>query len=156
MKKYNTKPEIDRFMKFVVPEPNSGCWLWSGSYKGHMRYGRFRWSEGSSAHRFSYNFFCGAIPEKMSVLHKCDVTCCVNPDHLFIGTSKDNAIDMVKKGRVSKKFGETNGSSKLTKKDVLEIRAREDIGKKKLASLYGVSPSTILAIKRRNTWADVR
>jgi hypothetical protein len=51
------------------------------------------------AHRLSYTIFCGAIPKGMNVLHNCDVTLCVNPDHLFLGTQLDNVADMIRKGR---------------------------------------------------------
>ena len=76
------------------------CWIWQGSTM-NSGYGRTRGLDGkdASAHRLSYQLFCGDIPKDMCVLHKCDVKTCVNPMHLFLGTKKDNAIDMVQKGR---------------------------------------------------------
>jgi hypothetical protein len=82
-----------------IPEPNSGCWLWEkavdrGGY-GVIRpdYDLLR------AHRLSYEIYKGKTDERLYVLHRCDVRCCVNPDHLFLGTHADNMKDMVRKGR---------------------------------------------------------
>jgi len=90
-----------------IPEPNSGCWLWLGAPTkkkngygvvcgGTAKYGTY-WHV--PAHRYSYMVFRGPIPEGMCVLHKCDNGLCVNPDHLWIGTQKDNMHDCVRKGR---------------------------------------------------------
>jgi hypothetical protein len=83
-----------------IPVPECGCWIWTAytlpNGYGKMSYGghppRF-------AHRLSFMAFKGEIPEGMSVCHKCDTPSCVNPDHLFLGTQSDNAIDMVRKMR---------------------------------------------------------
>ena len=87
--------KTDRFENKYIPEPNSGCWLWvagrmSNGYGGVM---------GNGAHRTSWELYRGAIPEGLSVLHKCDVKICVNPDHLFLGTQADNLADMRGKNR---------------------------------------------------------
>jgi len=93
----------ERFMDMVMPEPNSGCWLWTGYVDCSWGYGQvpFRGDKygGRTAHRVSYVLFVGAVPEGMLVLHKCDVRCCVNPDHLFVGTHRDNQQDKCRKGR---------------------------------------------------------
>lgn len=79
------------------------CWLWSGSKSGlygHGEIGRGRRTEGKvKTHRLSWELHNGSIPKGMHVLHKCDNGLCVNPDHLFLGTQKDNMVDMAKKGR---------------------------------------------------------
>lgn len=49
------------------------------------------------AHRFSYMHFKGEIPAGMCVGHSCDNSKCVNTDHLWLGTQKDNVMDMIKK-----------------------------------------------------------
>lgn len=98
-------PLLDRFMQFVSPEPNSGCWLWLG-YTNHRGYGRFgvgSITDGSSrmdmAHRISYQLHRGEIPAGFFVCHRCDTPSCVNPDHLFLGSRQDNATDMATKNR---------------------------------------------------------
>lgn len=80
------------FNDFVSPEPNSGCFLWTGTTTAS---GHGVW-KGKAAHRYVCE---GLTNEKPLALHKCDISCCVNPQHLFPGTHKDNMIDMVKKGR---------------------------------------------------------
>ena len=90
---------LDRFKGKVIPEPNSGCWLWLGSTDGRG-YGKMRVGDKlKRAHRIGYELFVGPIPQGMDACHTCDVTSCVNPDHLFLGTAADNMRDCVAKGR---------------------------------------------------------
>lgn len=94
---------MEKFMKKVEFEPNTGCWLWTGSVDkdGYARFGNKERSS-SRASRFIFE----AIkhhPGDMYVLHKCDTPACVNPDHMFLGTAKDNALDCIKKNRHSSK-----------------------------------------------------
>lgn len=98
-----------RFERFVHPEPNSGCHLWTGNCN-RTGYGVFAYAESAVspfrqivAHRVAWMLANGAIPNGLLVLHKCDVRCCVNPDHLFLGTYSDNTMDMVRKGRGKKR-----------------------------------------------------
>jgi hypothetical protein len=95
-------PDIERFEGRFIPEPNSGCWLWTGATGGTSGYGKFYDTQTRRnlwAHRASWVLHCGPIPDGMLVLHKCDVRVCVNPDHLFLGTYVDNVADMIAKGR---------------------------------------------------------
>lgn len=90
------KPAADRFWAKVAK--GDDCWLWTGAVAGYPGndYGAFN---KGKAHRFSWELHRGPIPAGLFVLHKCDVTRCVRPDHLFLGTQKDNMQDMVAKGR---------------------------------------------------------
>lgn len=140
---------IERFWKYVAPEPNTGCWLWTGSL---LNYGYGAFSPGGRAHRFAYSAFKGPIPEGVFVLHRCDVPSCVNPDHLFLGTRADNVADMMQKGRQPR--GSRNGSAKLTPAQVLEIFASTE-KQAVLAARYGVVHTAISKIKRGHKWAHL-
>jgi hypothetical protein len=82
----------------VVTE--KGCWEWIGS-KRHYGYGQvtFNGRPGRKAHRVAWELTRGKIPGDLCVLHRCDNTACINPDHLFLGTQLDNIQDMNAKGR---------------------------------------------------------
>ncbi len=111
MTKHILTPLRDRFEASYIPEPNSGCFLWvkatTGVY-GHGVMGRGRRGTGLIlAHRAAWELYRGPIPPGLLVCHRCDVPCCVNPDHLFLGTYADNNRDMVTKGR-HPQFGMTH------------------------------------------------
>lgn len=88
---------LKRLLSYVFYSPD-GCWYWIGPV-GIRGYGRFSFDgKNRIAHRVSYILHKGD-PGKLLVCHSCDNTLCVNPGHLFLGTNKDNMVDMVKKGR---------------------------------------------------------
>lgn len=84
-----------------APVPECGCWLWlgSGDKNGYGSIGTGRRSRSAKVHRVSFIVFVGPIPNGYDVLHKCDTPCCVNPDHLMLGTAQSNLVDMVIKKR---------------------------------------------------------
>jgi len=97
-----------RFYKFV--NKTDTCWLWKGARRGgrqrHQRYGVFRIGSNTDrtrmsiyAHRWSYLHFKGPIPSNMQVNHHCDNPICVNPQHLYSGTQKENVSDMYRRSR---------------------------------------------------------
>lgn len=91
---------IDKLLGKVEKVTESGCWIWMG-YTNPQGYGRTPWSGRIlAAHRIIYEHFKGPIPEGMLACHSCDVPSCCNPDHIFIGTEYDNAIDAFRKGRM--------------------------------------------------------
>ena len=127
------------------------CWLWNGAGKGRKSdYGSFTFrGKGMRAHRASYFIYKGEIPERMLVLHKCDIPRCVNPDHLWLGTYLDNNRDKVSKGRGT--------CEKLTIDQVKEIKKLLRIGvmNKKIMQDYKISNVTVHAIKTGKTWKDI-
>jgi len=100
---YKSRPPQERFWARV--DKSGSCWLWTG-YVTENGYGQFGQSTVSGdneyAHRYSYKISHGPIPEGSMVLHKCDVRTCVRPDHLYLGTAKQNTADMDARGRRGK------------------------------------------------------
>lgn len=153
--RYVRGPLIERFNAKYIPEPTSGCWIWT-AYVNACGYGIIgvRKRVNILAHRASWMLFRGEIPEGQNVLHRCDIPCCVNPDHLFLGTQVDNILDMMVKRRDRHPWGESSGQAKLTEAQVREIRQMAG-SQKKLASLFGVSAGLIGHIRRRVAWAHL-
>ncbi len=144
----------DRFEQKFIPEPNSGCWLWTAG-GNNLGYGRMRVNgHMCGAHRISYELYIGPIPTGMHVLHNCDVRCCVNPSHLFIGSHSDNMRDMWQKGRHVRPQGTTSGKSKLTNEDVISIR-NDNRMHAEIAKDYDVDRSNVTSIKSRKTWKHI-
>ncbi len=138
-------------------DPESGCWLWNKSLDPYG-YGRIYQAVSNTsrkclfAHRITYKVFFGEFDESLYVLHRCDTRACNNPEHLFLGTNKDNTDDRTKKGRSAK--GEGHGMVKLTENDVRAIR-KSSKTQKQLADQYGVTEGTIAHIIHRRSWKHV-
>lgn len=142
------------FMSKVSKQPD-GCWIWKGVVPWHG-YGVHCFNGISArAHRMSWLLFNGIIPEGLLVCHRCDVTTCVNPDHLFVGTHVDNLRDRDKKRRLA--FGTRHGLSKLTEAQVKSLRnknlTREEV--KQLAIEYKITLSAAESARSRKTWKHV-
>lgn len=134
-------------------EKTNTCWLWTAS-KSHNGYGVI-WIKDIGnvrVHRFSWELHVGPIPDGLCVLHKCDVPACVNPEHLFLGTRKDNAADMVKKGRSL--VGVRNSNAKLTPDIIVLIRAATG-SMDQIAERFDVCQRTICQIRNRKTWSHI-
>jgi DNA-binding XRE family transcriptional regulator len=130
---------MERFEQKFIPEPMSGCWLWTGC-SGPTGYGLFR-MKGKTyrAHRAAYELYVGPITDGMAVLHNCDNPSCVNPQHLTLGTQQDNANDRSRRHR---------NAQKLTVEQLGYIRARRKYGvsQQRLADDFGVSQTQISRI----------
>lgn len=147
-----SKSLLERFNQKYSPEPNSGCWLWTGSVEIHG-YGRIANNKKIYlAHRISYSLFKGFIGDKF-VLHHCDNPPCVNPDHLFLGTQLDNIKDRNSKNRQGR--GEKI-SSKLTEKDILKIRAlKGKLTQVQIAKKFSLSVGHVHLILKKRSWRHI-
>jgi hypothetical protein len=91
----------------------------------------------------------------MLVCHTCDNPSCVNPAHLFLGTTKSNMEDKVQKGRMRGNWTKGNSfGTKLTELDVLEIREFKGT-QQEIADTYGVTRELVSLIKRRKIWTHI-
>jgi hypothetical protein len=115
--------------------------------------------ESRLAHRISYMLEHGKIQEGMNICHRCDNPGCVNPAHLFAGTQEDNVADMYSKNREAGcgVRGSKNPSARFGDKEAALIRSLRECGVKgaRLATLFGVSASTVSRIALRQSWAHV-
>lgn len=134
----------------------SGCWEWTKSFQGNLRnVGQIRVNgKTRKASRLSYEINVGAIPVGLCVLHRCDNPKCINPDHLFIGTHKDNVQDMIAKRRGL--VGHKNGASVLTDDNVREIRNLAGyFSDRCIADKFDISPITVFDIRHKRTWGHL-
>lgn len=143
----------------VVIDPDTGCWNWTG-WTNHRGYGRYNYSTDGgvlhgSAHRLALELALGRpIAPGMNACHRCDNPPCCNGEHLFEGTTSENAIDSYTKDRHLRMRGELNGHAKLKRSDLPAILAALAAGEfqKDVAKRYGVNQSQISRIKNGKAW----
>lgn len=137
---------------------DSGCWEWTGAFTGDgygvIGVGR---QKQRRVHRLAYQVFKGETPDGMFVCHSCDNPKCFNPDHLFLGTPKDNTADMIAKGRAVRLRGNNHPQSKVTEAGVREMRDRRAKGETliSLSVRFGITFQHVSNICRRKTWKQV-
>jgi len=149
---------MKRFWSKVAVAGADECWEWRASRDANG-YGLFCLSGGGRvrAHRFSWEMANCEIPEGLIILHRCDNPPCVNPAHLRLGTQADNVADMVAKGRQKPPPApreELHWSATLTAAQAVAIyrRAASREPHRGIARDFGVSPTTVARIARRERW----
>ena len=156
-----------RFWKKI--NKTKDCWIWKeGCFING--YGQFRvGTKKMKAHRVVFMMINGEIPKNKIICHKCDNPKCVNPQHLFLGTHKDNALDSKNKGRRAfglrhgtytkphtRCKGEKNGSAKLTKENVIAIRLQhKNTSVDVLSKNFKISKSQIRNIINYRAWRHI-
>ncbi len=139
------------FDRSYTVNPKTDCWEWTRG-RSKAGYGQFgHEGEVCYAHIFSYRRHKGEIPKGSEVCHTCDNPPCINPDHLFLGSHKENFEDASRKGRIARQVGELSGMAKLTEEQVLAIR-KDPRPHRVIAKDYGISNRNVSGIKRRETW----
>lgn len=151
----------------------TGCWIWMKSVNKATGYGMCWGFEGNprtqAAHRVAYKLFKGPIPSDKQVLHSCHVRCCVNPNHLRLGTAKENADDRDKVGHTAKgerhgtrrnppylPRGEKHWRCKVTKEDAFYIRhSDESLRAMYLSGRFGLSLTQLWRIRKGMSWVEV-
>lgn len=134
---------------------NSKCWEWEG-HVHNSGYGRITHKGKTQyAHRFYWERINGPITEGLDVCHTCDNKLCVNPDHLFLGTRKDNMVDAMVKGRLQR--GADRYNAVLNEEIVREARKRHQAGEKivDIAKDLSIGKTTLGNAIKRKTWRHV-
>lgn len=151
------------FWSRVTKHP-TGCWLWASKSTNGTGYGVLNLNgKRGYAHRISWEIeHRKPIPRGGVVRHSCDNPGCVRPDHLVLGTQRDNVYDMLKRQRFRASgpsmSGEANPQAKLTTDDIIAILAcykTKRFGYRRLARFFGVSPMAIKMIVEGKRWIHV-
>ena len=142
------------FWSKAAIKDNDECWEWQHAIQS-KGYGAVGIGNGkvALAHRVAYQLAKGEISPGLCVLHKCDNRKCINPNHLFLGTNRDNIDDMVKKGR--QLSGERHPKAKLNIEKVKSIRALYSTGNYSYADLakeFGIVPSYAKDVIKGDYW----
>jgi len=161
-----------RFSLLVAKDPSSDCWIWMGNVS--RKYGRFfsgrRPMIGERAHRFAFEIAHGPVPKGLLVCHRCDNPLCVNPDHLWAGTSAQNNADRSAKGRSTSGAdhwrqrhpervlrGVRHPMAKHTAAEITEVKRLIADGQRlvDIARETGISKDTLSKIKRGIQWTSI-
>lgn len=153
---YKRATATSRFFKFI--KNVNGCWEWQGN-RLPQGYGLFWYkNKGHRANRVAWVLFRGKIPKGMFVCHRCDNPPCVNPEHLWLGSNRENQIDARNKGLLNPPKGENHPHAKLTKRDVWWIRSLAQSGTppRLIIKKWHISAQTVCDIKANRTWKDLK
>lgn len=149
-------------LKYVASRTmnQDGCIVWTG-YRDPAGYGRLRrpsLTKQRLAHRATWEAAYGNVPAELDLCHTCDNPSCVLPAHLFLGTARDNARDMIAKGRKASTAGESHPRAILSDVMVRDIRARLARGDRgvDIARNLGITKHTVSDIKRGKSWSHIQ
>ena len=152
---------LEKYENKIERITESGCWIWMGAIKTHKHpYGWISYKgKNYNAHRLFYMLHNGIelTNPKILVCHTCDIPQCVNPNHLFLGTQKQNINDMFQKNRQSNHLRKPKIRSILNPTQVFEIRKKclLKISDDDLSKVYGVKKSTIKDISLYRRWKNI-
>lgn len=143
-----------RLLRNIQIDTASGCWNWLGA-KCVSGYGRIKFNDKKyRAHRLMAEIKIGPVPTDAVVCHRCDNPSCINPEHLFIGTQKENVNDRDAKGRRNQARGERHGASKLTSEQVTAIRL-DTRRLPVIAKDYGITRAHVRNLKAGRAWKHI-
>ncbi len=154
-----TSEVINKFLQHCIKGIGNQCWAWNGPIHKISEYGVFEiYNIEYKAHRISFFYHNKRTKEsEFDILHKCDNRWCVNPNHLYEGTSIENNRDKAERGEGYNK-GIFNHAAIITEEDIPKIFKLRSLGRsqQKIAEEYGVTFATIGKILRRKTWKHVK
>lgn len=152
----------DRLYNHSKLNKKTGCIEWQKriNNKGYGFTGGFKTGSNILAHRASWMINKGSIENNLCVLHKCDNRKCINIDHLFLGTKKDNSLDCKLKGRSRGLYnkGSVPHNRKITEETAKEIiiKLSSNITIKKIAIMFNTTFDIVYDIKRNKTWKHIK
>ena len=156
-KSYCDKENYIQIMKDKIQKNisinDSECWIWRGA-KHRQGYGNISFNKKNQLlHRVAWQIYKGDIPGNLLVCHKCDVTSCCNPEHLFLGTQQDNVDDAVTKKKFEKR-AKLKRRNKLNYEQVQEIKKLHSLGstRKELREKFSVGETCIAKILTGVSW----
>jgi len=148
-----TRPRYESLEKrfWGKVDKSSFCWLWTAN-KSKAGYGKVKTGGKTvSAHRMSWLLSNGPIPKNRWVLHHCDVRACVNPNHLYLGTAKQNTKDSCDRGHMYR--GEKHHNAKLTSFEALQIRSIPSwVSPKVIGKVFNISKTQAYDIRLGKSW----
>ena len=154
---HNPRSPMYRFKKYIGKSLGKDeCWPWLGAIDSNG-YGASCMSKGKKmgAHRMSWILFNGPIPDRMQVAHQCNNKPCVNPNHLYLATPKQNTQDAVRDGLIVSSIERNEAKAKLTRDEAMAIKKDKSTPRHILAKKYGVHVVTISRIRTGRRWAHL-
>lgn len=152
--------DYDQRLKIIllrrIKKDKNGCWIWQGC-KDKQGYGKIKVLNYYLAHRLMWYLTYGNIPARYCVCHKCDVTSCINPEHLFLGTVYDNTHDCIEKGKMNRCIGSNKPNTNLTDDLVKKIIKMKKDGYRciDIEKSTGATKNQIQAIVHNRTWKHI-